>query len=171
MSPCQWYLHNNASYPYRLQWCTSIPSRTDVCFCTCRWWKSGWSQKCSPKTSSHMDSDHSRHFHFLLDHLRWAQARDPHRTDVKLSPCVTEIQVAFLDAASDCVRWKWFSKLFLSTSCIWQNSMIVSCLMPSEDSQQRHIQQRSTALPNTDWDFSGFPESFDKIMYGRWWKA
>jgi len=77
----------------------------------------------------------------------------PHGTDVKLSPCVTEIQVAFLDAASDCVQRKRFSKLLLSTcGCIWQSRMIVSYAMPSEDSKVTHIQQRSTALPNTDWD-------------------
>jgi len=164
-----------------------LNTRTDACFCTCSWWKSGWSLSSLgvrtrfhflPKTRWNMaSSEQIRLSHFLLDNLRWAQAQRTRRhlhirTDVKLSPWVTEIRVAFLDAASDCVQWKWFSKLLLSTcGCISQSSMMVSCAMPSERSKVTHIQQRSTALPNTDWDFSGFPESCDNVMNGRWWKA
>jgi len=92
----------------------------------------------------------------------------PHLTDVKISPCITEIQVACLDEPSNCVQWKWFSKLLLSTcGCIWQNSIMVSCAMPSEGSKVTHIQHSSIALPNTDWNFSGFPESYVwKMMKG-----
>jgi len=123
--------------------CNDAPQHQDRClllFCTCRWWKSGWSLLSLgvrtrfhflPKTRWNMaSSEHIRLFHFLLDHLRsQAQRTRRHlhiRTDVKLSPWVLEMRVAFLDAASDCVQWKWFAKLLLSTcGCISQSSMMV----------------------------------------------
>jgi len=96
----------------------------------------------------------------------------PNRTDLKLSPCVTEIQVAFLDTASACVQWKWFSKLLLSTcGCIWQSSVMVSYAMPSEESKVTHIQQRSTALPTQTEISLDSLNLVTNIMYGRWWKA
>jgi len=94
-------------------------------------------------------SQKQKQFHFLPLSSRPSEMSSgpenspasPHRTDVNRSPCVTEIQVAFLDAMSDCVQWKWFSKLLLSTSgCIWQSSMTVSCAILSEGSKVMHIQ-------------------------------
>ncbi len=48
---------------------------------------------------------------------------------------------------------------------------MVSYAMPSKGSKVKHIQLRFLALPNMYCDFSGFPESFQNIMYGTWWKT
>jgi len=127
-----------------------LNTRTDVFFCTRRWWKSGWS----------LLSMELRTQFYFLPKTSWddkpSEMRSgpenslasPHRNDVKLSPCITEIQVAFLDAMSDCVKWKWFSKWLLSPEHMWlfESSMMVSCAMPSEGSKVTHIQQRSTEI-------------------------
>ncbi len=42
---------------------------------------------------------------------------------------------------------------------------MVSYAMPSEGSKVFHIHLRFPALPYTDWDFSGIPESYHNIMY------
>jgi len=157
--PCQWYLHNNASYPHPLQWWTSmagqrfafapVAGENLVGLQTPRiafspknklkhWliWPQQTFSLCSRPSEMSSGPENSPGFE--------------HWTGVKLYPCVTEIQVAFLDAASD-YQWKWFSRLLLSTcGCIWQSSMMVSCAMPSEGSKVKHIQQRSTPLPNTE---------------------
>lgn len=86
--------------------------------------------------------------------------------DVWLSPWVIEFQVAFPDAAADCVKWKGFYEV-LPSPCgyIYHKSMMVSRAMPAKGSKASHIQQRFPALPCTDWDFSRFQESFHNIMY------
>jgi hypothetical protein len=88
MPPCQWYLHNNASYPYRLQWCTSIPGQMfalapvagESLVGPFRLWDWELDVHFFPKTSWNVDSsDPSTHSHCLLDHLRWAQAQRTRR--------------------------------------------------------------------------------------------
>ncbi len=38
-----------------------------------------------------------------------------HRIDAYFSPCVTEIQFAFIDAVASCGKWQWLSEVLLST--------------------------------------------------------
>jgi len=81
--PRHWFLHTNASHSCYAHWCTPIPWH--VCFCTCRWWKSGWSlssldlglrTQCPsfPKNKLKVDSDMSLGQKKLVASL--------HRTDV-----------------------------------------------------------------------------------------
>ncbi len=63
-----------------------------------------------------------------------------HRIDVWLSP-ITEIQVAFLDAAADFGKLMWFYEVLLSPcGYIEHCSMAVSYAMLSKGSKVKHIQ-------------------------------
>jgi len=72
-----------------------------------------------------------------------------HRADIWL-------QVTFLDAAVDCVEWKWFPKVLI---CIDHGGMTVSHAVLSE--------YLSLIFPH--WDFPRLPESFYDILLCSCW--
>ena len=81
--------------------------------------------------------------------------------------CKIQFQVAFLDAAADCVEWKWFSEV-LPRRCgyVHHGSMTVSQTIPPKGSMVMCIQQR--ALASTHQDFPWLPEYCHEIMNGEW---
>ena len=67
--------------------------------------------------------------------------------------CIIQFQVAFLDAAADCVEWQWFSKV-LPSPCgyVHHGSMTVSQTIPPEGSMVTCIQQQFLPLAFTHQD-------------------
>ena len=93
--------------------------------------------------------------------------------DICLSLCMVESELAFVDAATNCVYWQWFSKVFLSPCSIlytmmWVFNAVFNAVLP-EGSKVTDIQCWFSALFLTCRDFSGFSESFNDIMDCRWW--
>ena len=78
--------------------------------------------------------------------------------------CIIQFQVAFLDAAADCVEWQWFSKV-LPSPCgyVHHGSMTVSQTIP-EGSMVTHSAAVSALglyaprFPLTPWIFSRYYE-------------
>ena len=152
-----------------------------ISFCTFRWLQSGCSFSSMarrirhpffPKTSWNVDlSDQRTRFHCLSVHLRWLSGPENSAAFLckiyKCLPlCIIQFEVAFLDAAADCVEWQWFSKV-LPSPCgyVHHGSMTVSQTIPPEGSMVTHIQQSFSALgiytpifPLTPWIFSQYYE-------------
>ena len=108
-----------------------------------------------PKTSWNLDSSDQRTR--LSVHLRWLQVqRTRRRFCAKLINaflCIIQFQVAFLDAAADCVEWQWFSKV-LQSPCgyVHHGSMTVSQTILPEGSMVTRIQQQFLPLAFTHKD-------------------
>ncbi len=135
----------------------------DVCFYTCHRLKSGWSLSLGltilcpslPKNKLKRGLIWPQRTFLLIFFLLSEMSSLPEnslvslpRIDVYISPCVTEIQVAFLDEVANCDKWQQFSIVLPSTwvfltprqdgfSCnaIWglkghTHSTEVSCLVP-----------------------------------------
>ncbi len=131
MPPCQWYLRTYASHPCCLLCCTLIPwqmfalllSLIKVWMVPLVLGPENAKLFCPGNKGNmwtHLTTAHIFtvcFFFFWLSEMSSGPenpAASLHIIDVQISPRVTDIQDAFLDAAADCGKWQWFSEVLLS---------------------------------------------------------
>ncbi len=148
---------------------------TDMCFCIFHWWKV-WmvplvfgtenSTSIFPKKEvemwTHLSTAHISTVFFFFDYLRWAlvlRIRCYHCIKcIAFSLSKRRFKLHFLMqqqtvlSDSSFLKYSWAHVAIFNTAALW---FFIQC----------HL--RFSALPYTDWDSSGFPESFHSMVVGE----